>query len=139
MGFGVPVVDLLSTPFTPACALPARPCADSPVKAYALTLLQERFVSNPKFIGVFVLFTTTKFLAKKIPERVGFEPTVPLRVHTTSNRAPSAARSSLQYYGAGGIRTPGALASSMVFETISFNHSDTAPINHLLVKGAYNI
>ena len=29
-------------------------------------------------------------------ERVGFEPTVPFRVHTTSNRAPSAARSSLQ-------------------------------------------
>ena len=30
-------------------------------------------------------------------------------------------------YGAGGIRTPGTLASSMVFETISFNRSDTAP------------
>ena len=34
---------------------------------------------------------------KIIPEREGFEPSVPFRVHTTSNRAPSAARSSLQY------------------------------------------
>ena len=31
-----------------------------------------------------------------LSEREGFEPSVPLRVHTTSNRAPSAARSSLQ-------------------------------------------
>ena len=30
--------------------------------------------------------------------------------------------------GAGGIRTPGTLTSSMVFETISFNRSDTAPV-----------
>ena len=93
----------------------------------------------------------------KLAEREGFEPSVPFRVHTTSNRAPSAARSSLQFvkiiltyfgifiqgygvllrsrgdsgqggFGAGGIRTPGTLASSMVFETISFNHSDTAPV-----------
>ena len=33
------------------------------------------------------------------------------------------------FFGAGGIRTPGTLASSMVFETISFNHSDTTPGN----------
>ena len=31
-----------------------------------------------------------------VTEREGFEPSVPFRVHTTSNRAPSAARSSLQ-------------------------------------------
>ena len=67
----------------------------------------------------------------QLSEREGFEPSVPFRVHTTSNRAPSAARSSLQNNapvpGAGGIRTPGTLTSSMVFETISFNRSDTAP------------
>ena len=33
---------------------------------------------------------------QKNPEREGFEPSVPFRVHTTSNRTPSAARSSLQ-------------------------------------------
>ena len=35
-------------------------------------------------------------LIKENSEREGFEPSVPFRVHTTSNRTPSAARSSLQ-------------------------------------------
>ena len=35
--------------------------------------------------------------------------------------------------GAGGIRTPGTLTSSMVFETISFNRSDTAPAKQIIL------
>ena len=84
-------------------------------------------------------------------EREGFEPSVPLRVHATSNRAPSAARSSLQkhstflipmqksegslrpppsrkiYSGERGIRTPGTLTGSTVFETARFNRSRISP------------
>ena len=33
---------------------------------------------------------------EKMAERVGFEPTVPFRVHTLSKRAPSTTRTSLQ-------------------------------------------
>jgi len=54
-GFGVPVVDLLSTPSTPDFALPARPCAALSVKAYALTFKQERFVSNPNIIAIIII------------------------------------------------------------------------------------
>ena len=39
-----------------------------------------------------------KDLLQLYTERGGFEPPVPFRVHTTSNRAPSAARSSLQFF-----------------------------------------
>ena len=43
----------------------------------------------------------------------------------------------LTSFGAGGIRTPGTLTSSMVFETISFNRSDTAPVkaNYTIHQG----
>ena len=104
-----------------------------------------RFKSLP-YISYFLFSYCVKVLCfiNISSEREGFEPSVPFRVHTTSNRTPSAARSSLQFalhcvrsrgdspcssFGAGGIRTPGTLASSMVFETISFNRSDTAPNN----------
>ena len=44
----------------------------------------------------------------------------------------------LTSFGAGGIRTPGTLTSSMVFETISFNRSDTAPVKQP-VMGRFTI
>ncbi len=47
------------------------------------------------------------FAAMKLAERVGFEPTVPLRVHMISSHAPSTTRSSLRrrndFGGSGGI------------------------------------
>ena len=51
----------------------------------------------------------------KLAERVGFEPTVPLRAHLISNQAPSASRSPLQKPGQFGVprlvRREGGLAS----------------------------
>ena len=84
---------------------------------------------------------------------MGFEPTVPLRVHTPSKRAPSATRSSLQAEdsaagsvatqwpgvgcgslvavqrprGESGIRTHGAASGSTVFETARFDRSRISP------------
>ena len=89
----------------------------------------------------------SKARSGKIAEREGFEPSVPLRVHATSNRAPSAARSSLQRKrnhviartsnargdegarasGEGGIRTPETNEGLTVFETARFSRSRTSP------------
>ena|GEM_PF-3687584 len=87
-------------------------------------------------------------------ERVGFEPTVPLRIHYLSRVANSTTLASLRYFkytesriffqwpgkyfkfpnlhrmqfgGRGGIRTLDSLAAIPVFETGRFNHSRTLP------------
>ena len=101
-GFGVPVADVLSAPSTPAylrfCSrAPGASCAALVVKAYALALLQERFVSNPQFpVFIKFLINTELFAPYYITEQGGFEPPEPLRVQWFSKPSPSTARTPLQ-------------------------------------------
>ena len=83
--------------------------------------------------------------ALELAEREGFEPSVRLPVHSISNAAPSASRSSLQKSnvqvgrpprasgGEGGIRTLGTRERTTDFESAAFDHSATSP--HLLKFG----
>ncbi len=89
------------------------------------------------------MFHIILFVSRSIAERVGFEPTVPLRIHYLSRVANSTALASLQlikypnllYHfqinawksGEGGIRTLDSLTAIPVFETGRFNHSRTSP------------
>ena len=74
-----------------------------------------------------------------LAERGGFEPPVRLPAHALSKRAPSATRTSLhkapeglrrepRIGGEGGIRTPGRVAPTLVFETSPFSRSGTSPL-----------
>ena len=137
-GFGVPVADILFAPSTPACAFPG-----ASMRRIFFSRLAPWLGNRNATVQIPRSFTFHKFLfyngfiyfLKKLSEREGCEPSVPLRVHTTSNRTPSAARSSLQFpdlafsFGERGIRTLGAREGSTVFETVRFNHSRISPQN----------
>ena len=76
-------------------------------------------------------------------EREGFEPSVPFRAHTTSNRVPSTTRTSLHErflcycFGERGIRTPGTREGSTVFETARFNRSRISPSRNYSIITAF--
>ena len=100
---------------------------------------KARVRSNQPIIRWCFIFFLQRFEA----ERVGFEPTVPLRIHYLSRVANSTTLASLQLIkypnllshfqiiarksGEGGIRTLDNLAAIPVFETGRFNHSRTSP------------
>src|SRR4030042_740313 len=63
-------------------------------------------------------------------ERVGFEPTVPVRVHTLSKRAPSTTRSSLPAHTCPervGFEPTEPTSGSTDFESARFNRSRISP------------
>ena len=114
--------------FQAAYALPGASCAGFFCsKAFALEFFKQRSVSNPQYSGNsnFILVDKSVQSYITVSERGGFEPPVPSRAHTTSNRAPSTTRTSLQrptfpgygnfilvgefiqYYGERGIRGSG--------------------------------
>jgi hypothetical protein len=62
-------------------------------------------------------------------ERVGFEPTEPVKAHSISNAANSTTLAPFRILsgGEGGIRTHGTRKGTTIFETARFNHSRTSP------------
>ena len=67
-------------------------------------------------------------------ERVGFEPTVPLRAQRFSRPSRSATLAPLRWSywligGEGGIRTHGRVSPTHAFQACSLSHSDTSPFS----------
>ena len=97
-GFGVLVADLLSAPATPACALPAHPCADCfSHKAFALKSNSNAPVRIPQLLSNCEIFVNqvTLSLFSNFSEREGFEPSEPVRAQRFSRPPDSTALASL--------------------------------------------
>ena len=75
-------------------------------------------------------------------ERVGFEPTVPLRAQRFSRPSRSATLAPLRCSscligGEGGIRTHGRVSPTHAFQACSLSHSDTSPFTAVFSKNPW--